>query len=73
MIADIHSRIDALSKSKKLPQYLDKAKLESAKSGLAEVSKAWIEATPDEIFIWRRGTGQKGKKYPPGIERVANA
>jgi len=33
MIADIHSRVDALSKSKKLPQYLDKAKLESAKRG----------------------------------------
>ena len=44
-IVDIHSRIDALSKSKKLPMNLDKAKLESAKSDLAEVSKSWGEAS----------------------------
>jgi hypothetical protein len=41
----IQSRVDALSKSKKLPKNLDKAKLESAKSGLAEVSKSWDEAS----------------------------
>jgi hypothetical protein len=34
MIADIQSRIDSLSKSKKAPKNLDKAKLESAKNGL---------------------------------------
>jgi hypothetical protein len=45
MIADIKSRITALSKSKKLPKNLDKAKFESAKSGLDEVSKAWDEAS----------------------------
>jgi len=45
MIADIQSRVDDLSKSKKLPKNLDKAKLESAKSGLAEVSKSWDEAS----------------------------
>jgi len=44
-IAAIQSRIDALSKSKKLPKNLDKAKLESAKSGLAEVSTSWDEAS----------------------------
>jgi integrase len=44
MIADIQSRIDSLSKSKKLPKNLDKAKLDSAKNGLDEVSKAWNEA-----------------------------
>lgn len=43
-IAAIQSRLDALSKSKKLPKNLDKAKLESAKSGLAEVGKSWDEA-----------------------------
>jgi predicted small lipoprotein YifL len=41
MIGDIKSRIAALSKSKKLPKGLDKTKLEGAKSGLEEVSKAW--------------------------------
>ena len=44
-IAAIQSRVDDLSKSKKLPKNLDKAKLESAKSGLAEVSKSWDEAS----------------------------
>ncbi|MBE0568800.1 MAG: hypothetical protein IH577_03895 [Deltaproteobacteria bacterium] len=44
-IAAIQSRVDALSRSKKLPKNLDKAKLESAKSGLAEVRKSWDEAS----------------------------
>ena len=44
-IAAIQSRVDALSRSKKLPKNLDKAKLESAKSGLAEVGKSWDEAS----------------------------
>jgi hypothetical protein len=43
-IADIESRLAALSKSKKLPKGLDKAKLESAKSGLDEISKSWDES-----------------------------
>ena len=43
-ISAIQSRVDALSKSKKLPKNLDKAKLESAKSDLAEVGKSWDEA-----------------------------
>ena len=43
-IADIESRIATLSKSKKLPKGLDKAKLESAKSGLDEISKSWDES-----------------------------
>jgi hypothetical protein len=41
----IQSRVDALSNSKKLPKNLDEAKLESAKSDLAEVSKSWDEAS----------------------------
>lgn len=44
MIADIKSHIAALSKSKRLPKNMDKAKFESAKSGLDEVGKAWDEA-----------------------------
>lgn len=43
-IADIQSRIDTLSKSKKLPKGMDKAKLASAKSGLVEISGSWDEA-----------------------------
>ena len=44
-IAAIQSRVDALSKSKKLPKNLDQAKLEIAKSDLAEVGKSWDEAS----------------------------
>ena len=45
MIAAIKSRVDVLSKSRKLPKNLDKGKLESAKNGLAEISKVWGEAS----------------------------
>jgi len=45
MIAAIKSRVDVLSKSKKLPANLDKEKFESAKNGLAEIDKAWGEAS----------------------------
>jgi len=45
MIAAIQSRVDVLSKSKKLPANLDKGKLEGAKSGLAEITKVWDEAS----------------------------
>ena len=43
-IADIKSRIATLSKSRKLPKGLDKAQVESARSGLDEVGKSWDEA-----------------------------
>ena len=43
-IDDIKGRIATLSKSKKLPKGLDKAKLESAKSGLEEISMGWDDA-----------------------------
>jgi hypothetical protein len=45
MIASIKSRVDVLSKSKKLPANLDKQKFEGAKNGLAEIDKAWGEAS----------------------------
>ena len=45
MIASIKSRIDVLSKSRKLPANLDKEKFEGAKNGLAEIEKAWGEAS----------------------------
>lgn len=41
----IKSRIDVLSKSKRLPPGLDKAKLDSAKNGLTEVHQTWTEAS----------------------------
>ena len=66
MIADIQNRIDSLSKSKKLPKNLDKAKLENAKNGLDEVSKAWDEANQDS----RRGAlPMPSKKRMGGVGR----
>jgi len=44
MLDAIKSRVDILSKSKKLPANLDKEKFEGAQSGLAEVNKVWDEA-----------------------------
>jgi hypothetical protein len=44
MIDAIRSRIEILSKSKKLPADLDQAKFDGAKSGLEEITKAWEEA-----------------------------
>jgi len=41
----IKSRVDILSQSKRLPAGLDKAKLDGAKSGLAEVNQTWTEAS----------------------------
>lgn len=44
MLDAIKSRVDILSKSKKLPANLDKEKFEGAKSGLSEINKVWDEA-----------------------------
>jgi uncharacterized phage infection (PIP) family protein YhgE len=44
MLDAIKSRLDILSKSKKLPAGLDKAKLESAKSGYETAVKMWYDA-----------------------------
>lgn len=44
MLDAIKSRVDILSKSKKLPANLDKEKFEGAQSGLAEANKVWDEA-----------------------------
>jgi len=41
----IKSRVDLLSQSKRLPAGLDKAKLDGAKSGLAQVNQSWTEAS----------------------------
>ena len=45
MVDAIRSRVDILSQSKKLPAGLDKAKFDSAKAGLAEISQDWTEAS----------------------------
>ncbi len=43
-IAEIKGRIATLSKSRTLPKGIDKTKLDDAKSGLADIGKAWDEA-----------------------------
>lgn len=44
-VAAIQSRVDILSKSKKLPAGIDKTTLESTKVGLAEATTLWSQAT----------------------------
>jgi len=44
-LAAIQSRVDMLSKSKKLPAGVDKTTLESAKTGVAEANDLWSQAT----------------------------
>lgn len=44
MVEDIKAKLDALAKSKKLPKGMDKAKLEGAKAGLAEITQGWTDA-----------------------------
>lgn len=45
MVEAIQSRVDTLSKSRKLPKNVDKAAFESAKSGLESLKATWTEAT----------------------------
>ena len=45
MVEAVKSRIDILSKSKKLPANVTKEQFESAKAGLAEATKGWDDAT----------------------------
>jgi hypothetical protein len=45
VVASIQSRVDILSKARKLPAGLDKAKFEGAKAGLDTIKQSWIDAT----------------------------
>ena len=45
MVEAVQSRVDILSKSKKLPANVTKEKFEAAKAGLAEATKGWDDAT----------------------------
>jgi hypothetical protein len=60
MLDAIKSRVDILSKSKKLPAGLDAAKLTAAKDGLAAATTAWGEA--QEAF--------KGGKWTDAIAKA---
>jgi hypothetical protein len=44
-VAAVQSRVDILSKSKKLPANVDKATLEAAKTGVSEVNTLWTQAS----------------------------
>ena len=44
-VAAIQSRVEVLSKSRKLPAGMDKAKLDSVKAGLDEANTMWTQAT----------------------------
>lgn len=45
MVQAIQSRVNMLSKSRKLPAGLNKDKFESAKASLATVTQTWTEAS----------------------------
>ncbi|MGA7992245.1 MAG: hypothetical protein WCC53_12470 [Thermoanaerobaculia bacterium] len=45
MVEQIKSKVDALGAMKKLPKDMDKAKVEAAKGNLADITKAWGEAS----------------------------
>jgi type II secretory pathway pseudopilin PulG len=45
MVSAIQSRVDILSKSKKLPAKLSKESFDSAKAGLDMINSTWSEAT----------------------------
>jgi hypothetical protein len=45
MVDAVKSRVDILSKSKKLPANVSKEQFEAAKAGLAEATKGWEDAT----------------------------
>ncbi len=45
MVDAIQSRVNMLSKSRKLPAGLDKDKFESAKTSLASITQSWTEAS----------------------------
>jgi len=44
MVEQVKAKVDALSAMKKLPKDMDAAKLEAAKTSLADVQKSWGEA-----------------------------
>ncbi len=44
MVDGIKAKVEALGKAKKLPAGMDKAKLESAKAGLGELTQGWADA-----------------------------
>ncbi len=44
MVEQIKAKVDALAAMKKLPKDMDKAKVEAAKTNLADIQKAWGEA-----------------------------
>ena len=44
-VAEIQSRVDILSKSKKLPAGMDAATLDNVKTSLAEANSTWAQAT----------------------------
>jgi hypothetical protein len=47
-VAAIESRVNMLSKSKKLPANLDRATFDSVKTGLAEAKTLWDQATAEQ-------------------------
>jgi hypothetical protein len=64
MVAAIRSRVDELSKSRRLPKGVSKASVESAKASLESLNSTWTEATgavANEDYAGGVGKGQAAK------------
>jgi hypothetical protein len=61
MVTAIQSRVDELSKSRRLPKGVSKASFESAKAGLASLNSTWTEATSAEANEDYAGAVAKGQ------------
>jgi hypothetical protein len=64
MIAAIRSRVDELSKSRRLPKGVSKASVASAKANLESLNSTWTEATgavANEDYAGGVGKGQAAK------------
>jgi hypothetical protein len=61
IVAAIQSRVDELSKSRRLPKGVSKASFESAKAGLASLNSTWTEATSAEANEDYAGAVAKGQ------------
>lgn len=67
MVDAIQSRVDMLSKSRRLPKNIDQASFDAAKSGLDTIKQAWTDATQafsagnvEEAVAKARTAHQKG-------------
>ena len=70
MVEAIQSRIDILSKSRKLPKGVDKDSFENAKLGLESMKVTWSDATTDAASGALTSAADKAKAVKAKGEEV---